>query len=107
MTEYDTYGTNAHTTSELAELVTDLLEVTFTGRESDYRGAYDIAKGTWGRIEIQPNAIPGDDGQDDLYAPDRPSVPVLLLTAIPHPDPALHRRLSSIEGLAHLGHETS
>ncbi|MFF4521380.1 hypothetical protein [Streptomyces bluensis] len=69
MTEYDAYGTNAHTTSEVIRLVTDLLEVTFTERESDYR--------------------------------------VLLLTATPSPDPALHRLLSSIEGLSHLEHEAS
>jgi hypothetical protein len=102
MTEYAAYGTNAQTTSELVRLVSDLLELTFTERESDYRGTYDIAKSAWGRIEIQPNAIPGDDGQDDLYAPEHPSVQVLLLTATPSPDPTLHRRLSSIEGLAHL-----
>ncbi|MFJ9584904.1 hypothetical protein [Streptomyces acidicola] len=107
MTEYDAYGTNAHTTSELVRLVTDLLEVTFTGRESEYRGAYDVADGDRGRIEIQPNAIPGDNGQHDLYVPEHPSVQVLLLTATPSPDPALHRRLSSIEGLGHLGHEAS
>ncbi|MER6092563.1 hypothetical protein [Streptomyces bluensis] len=107
MTEYDAYGTNAHTTSEVIRLVTDLLEVTFTERESDYRGTYDIADGPRGRIEIQPNAIPGDDGQDELYAPKHPSVQVLLLTATPSPDPALHRLLSSIEGLSHLEHEAS
>ncbi|MDX3453079.1 hypothetical protein PV396_14145 [Streptomyces sp. ME02-8801-2C] len=107
MTEHAIYGTNAHTTSELVRLVSDLLEVTFTGRESDYRGAYDVADGPCGPIEIQPNAIPGDDDQDDLYAPEHPSVQVLLLTSTPGPDSDLHRRLSSIEGLAHLGHEAS
>lgn len=38
------------------------------------------SQGRYGRIEIQPNAIPGDDGQDDLHTPEHPAVRVLLLT---------------------------
>ncbi|WP_369263506.1 hypothetical protein [Streptomyces sp. R35] len=74
MTDYDTYGTSTHTASELVHLVTGRLDVVFTERESDYRGVYHLAQGTYGRIEIQPNAIPGDDGQDDLYTPQHPAV---------------------------------
>ncbi|WP_248508433.1 hypothetical protein [Streptomyces sp. D2-8] len=64
MTDYDT---STHTASELVRLVTGHLDVIFTERESDYRGVYHLDQGTYGRIEIQPNAIPGDDDQDDLY----------------------------------------
>ncbi|WP_405863550.1 hypothetical protein [Streptomyces sp. NBC_00005] len=32
----------------------------FTERDSDYRGVYHLATSLNGRIEIQPNAIPGD-----------------------------------------------
>lgn len=38
MTDYDTYGTSTHTSSELVRLVTGHLHVVFTERESDYRG---------------------------------------------------------------------
>lgn len=107
MTNHDTYGTSTHTTGELARLVADHhhLDVTFTARESDYRGLYHVADSAYGRIEIQPNAIPGDDVQDDLYAPEHPSISVLLLITTPNPDSTVHDRLDCIDGLAHLGHE--
>ncbi|MCO4700553.1 hypothetical protein LRR80_06663 [Streptomyces sp. RO-S4] len=58
-------------------------------------------------FEIQPNPIPGDDGEDDLYAPEHPAAQALLLTTTPTPDPGLRTRLDSIEGLTHLNHETA
>ncbi|MER5436472.1 hypothetical protein [Streptomyces sp. NPDC002588] len=102
MTDYDT---STHTTSELVRLVTGHLDVVFTERESDYRGVYHLAQGTYGRIEIQQNAIPGDDGQD-LYTPKHPAVRVLLLTNTPAPKPTLHTRLGTIQSLVHLGRES-
>ncbi|EPD60537.1 hypothetical protein [Streptomyces sp. HGB0020] len=105
MTQHDTYGTCAHSANELVRLVTDLLEVTFTERESDYRGIYHVADGDFGRMEIQPNPIPGDDDEADLYAPEHPTIQALLLITTPTPDPALQRTLSSINGLAHLNQE--
>ncbi|WP_406417352.1 hypothetical protein OH809_35655 [Streptomyces sp. NBC_00873] len=80
--------------------------IIFTERESDYRGVYQLAQGTYGHIEIQPNAIPGDDGQDDLYTPEHPAVQVLLLTNTPAPEPTLHTRLGTIQCLAHLSRES-
>ncbi|MDQ0956206.1 hypothetical protein QFZ66_000084 [Streptomyces sp. B4I13] len=106
MTDYGTYGTSTHTASELVRLVADHLDVVFTERESDYRGVYHLAQGTYGRIEIQPNAIPGDDGQDDLYTAEHSSVRVLLLTDTPAPEPTLHTRLGTIQGLVHLSRES-
>ncbi|MFJ8798664.1 hypothetical protein [Streptomyces sp. NPDC102487] len=106
MTDYDIYGTNSHTVGELVRLVTTHLDVVFTERESDYRGAYQLAQGAYGRIEIQPNAIPGDGGQDDRYTPEHPTVRVLLLTETSTPEPTLHARLSAIDGLEHLGRES-
>ncbi|MFE7330088.1 hypothetical protein ACFU8W_35020 [Streptomyces sp. NPDC057565] len=99
MTDYDT---STHTASELVHLVTGHLDVVFTERESDYRGVYHLARGAYGRIEIQPNSISGDDSQDDLYTPEHPEVQVLLLTNTPVPEPTLHTRLGAVQGLAHL-----
>ncbi|MGW7256958.1 hypothetical protein [Streptomyces sp. NPDC054834] len=106
MTDHHTYGTSTHTVSELVRLVSDCLGLVFTERDSDYRGIYHLAGSLNGRIEIQPNAIPGDE-DDDLYAPEHPATQVLLLTTTPAPDPALQTRLGSIEGLIHLNHETA
>ncbi|MGX1267152.1 hypothetical protein [Streptomyces phaeoluteigriseus] len=108
MTDHHTYGTSTHTADELARLVSDRLELVFTERDSDYRGIYHLASSPNGRIEIQPNPIPGDDGDGDgdLYAPEHSSAQVLLLTTTPTADPALHARLGSLEGLIHLNYET-
>lgn len=107
MTDYDTYGTSTHTASELVRLVTGHLGVVFSERESYYRGVYHLAQGTFGRIEIQPNAIPGDDGQDDLYTPEHPAIRVLLLTSTPTSEPTLHTRLGTVPGLVHLDRQTT
>lgn len=105
MTDHHTYGTSTHTAAELVRLVSDRLGLVFTERDSDYRGVYHLASIPNGRTEIQPNPIPGDDGEDDLYAPEHPAAQVLLLTTTRAPDPALQARLGSIEGLIHLHHE--
>jgi len=55
--------------AELAQLVADQLGLTFVEHHSYYRGLYFVADAQPYRIEIQPNAIPGDHGQDDLYHP--------------------------------------
>jgi hypothetical protein len=106
MTNHHTYGTSTHTADELVRLVSGCLGLVFTERDSDYRGAYHLASSPNGRIEIQPNPIPGDDGEDDLYTPEHPTAQVLLLTTTPVADPALQACLGSIEGLIHLNHET-
>ncbi|WP_371100930.1 hypothetical protein [Streptomyces sp. PU_AKi4] len=106
MTDHHTYGTSTHTANELVRLVSDRLSLVFTERESDYRGIYHLADSPDRRIEIQPNPIPGDDGEDDLYAPEHPTAQVLLLTTTPAPDPTLQARLGSIEELIRLNHES-
>ncbi|MFM9633244.1 MULTISPECIES: hypothetical protein [Streptomyces] len=106
MTDHHTYGTSTHTADELARLVSDRIGLVFTERDSDYRGVYHLGDNPKARIEIQPNPIPGDDGEDDLYAPEHSSAQVLLLTTTSTPDPSLHTRLRSLEGLIHLNHET-
>jgi hypothetical protein len=106
MTDHHTYGTSTHTADELVRLVSDCLGLVFAERDSDYRGVYHLASSPNGRIEIQPNPIPGDDGEDDLYTPEHPAAQVLLLTTTPVAEPALQARLGSIEGLIHLNHDT-
>ncbi|WP_369253811.1 hypothetical protein [Streptomyces sp. R35] len=106
MTDYDTYGTSSHTASELVHLVGGRLGLVFTERDSYFRGIYHRADSPDGRVEIQPNPIPGDDGEDDLYADEHPTVQVLLLTTTSAPSPALRARLESVKGLVHLNHES-
>jgi hypothetical protein len=107
MTDHHTYGTSTHTTDELVRLVSDRLGLVFAERNSDYRGVYHLASSPNGRTEIQPNPIPGDDGEGDFYAPEHPAAQVLLLTTTSAPDPALQAHLGSIDGLIHLHHEAT
>ncbi|MDO0929549.1 hypothetical protein QQY24_30755 [Streptomyces sp. TG1A-8] len=106
MTDHHTYGTSTHTVGELVRLVSDRLGLVLTERDSAYRGIHHLAGSPNRRIEIQPNPIPGDDGEDDRYAPRHSAAQVLLLTTTPVAEPALQARLASIEGLIHLNHET-
>ncbi|MFJ9822797.1 hypothetical protein ACIRSU_00290 [Streptomyces sp. NPDC101160] len=103
MTAFDIYGTNAYTAKELSGLLADRLAVTFASRESDYLGAYFLATlADTTRIQVQPNAIPGDDGEDDLYEDEHPGLPVLLLVTSPAADGSLRDELSAIDGLTRI-----
>ncbi|MEW2400284.1 hypothetical protein [Streptomyces sp. NPDC046862] len=103
MTAFDTYGTSTHTARQLADMLTDRLGAVFVERDSDYLGVYLLATlNDATRIRVQPNGIPGDDGDNDLYAEQHPDLPVLLLVTAPGPDPALQDQLAGIEGLARL-----
>jgi hypothetical protein len=102
MTAFRTYGTNTCTPAELAQLVAARLDLTFVERESDYRGTYLVAQTSSHRIEIQPNAIPGNDDQEDLYDPGHPQMQTLLLVTGPDQDTALNARLDSVGGLTSL-----
>ncbi|MFF8381272.1 hypothetical protein ACF07V_34730 [Streptomyces sp. NPDC015661] len=100
MTVFDFYGTNTHTAEELADLLAERLDVTFVERESDYRGVYFLATlADTTRLQVQPNAIPGDDGEDDLYEDDHPDVSVLLLITSPATAEPLDDELSAVGGL--------
>ncbi|MFB7367012.1 hypothetical protein [Streptomyces hydrogenans] len=102
MTAYDTYGTNSNTAKELAGLLADRLGVAFTERESHYLGVYFLATlADTTRLRVQPNAIPGDDGEDDLYDEEHPDVSVLLLVTSPAAGP-LNDELSAAGGLTRL-----
>ena len=96
------YGTNTHEPAELGQLIAELLGVRFTERESDYRGIYLAARLGQARIEIQPNAIPGDDDQPGLYSDAHPDTPVLVLVSGADQDGALGAGLAAIDGLAAL-----
>jgi hypothetical protein len=97
MTIHDTYGTSTHTVVELAQLLADQLGLSFVEHDSDYRGVYLIADTAPYRIEVQPNAIPGDHEQDDLYDPEHPEIQALLLVTGPDRDNALNADLNSID----------
>ncbi|MFF4155182.1 hypothetical protein ACFYZU_33865 [Streptomyces sp. NPDC001651] len=103
MTVSDTYGTNSYTTKELAGLLADRLHVTFTERESDHLGVYSLATlADMTRLQIQPNTIPGDDGEDDLYDDEHPDVSVLLLITSPAAAEPVADELSAVGELTRL-----
>ncbi|MEZ0096303.1 hypothetical protein [Streptacidiphilus sp. EB129] len=103
MTVFVTYGTNACTARELAGRLTDRLGIAFTERESSYLGVYFLAAlADSTRIQVQPNAIPGGEGEADLYQDEHPNMSVLL--RVTAPDAARSRKcdLSVIDGLTWL-----
>lgn len=104
--QQSSHHSSSHTASELVRLASSCLGLAFTECDSYYRGTCHRADSPDSEIEIQPNPIPGDDGEDDLYATEHPTVQVLLLTTTPAPNPALRAQLAAIEGLAHLQHES-
>ncbi|MFF9806048.1 hypothetical protein ACF1G5_13100 [Streptomyces coeruleorubidus] len=106
MSHHRVYGTSAHTASDLVELVTACLGMAFAERESDYRGVYHVADGGGVRIEIQPNKIPWDCGEEELYDLEHPAAQVLVLTTTRGPDLTLQACLDSIEELMLLSHES-
>ncbi|MEV4426789.1 hypothetical protein AB0K23_15685 [Streptomyces sp. NPDC049602] len=107
MTIYDTYGTQNHTAEELAGLLAPLLGVVFVERDSYFRGGYLKAEEGQAEIEIQPNAIPGDGEEDDLYATEHAAFQTLVLVTGPEPDRTLNTALASVEGLEVLVREES
>ncbi|MEU9352414.1 hypothetical protein AB0D65_15705 [Streptomyces griseoloalbus] len=103
MTVTDTYGTNTYTAQRLAGLLAERLPAAFAERESDYFGVYFLATlADTTRIKVQPNAIPGDDGEDDLLEDDYPDVSVLLIVTAPAGDQLLNTELAAIDGLTRL-----
>jgi len=106
MTAFSAYGTSTWTPGELAQFVAARLDLTFAEHESDYRGTYLVAQAASHRIEIQPNAIPGDDDQEDLYDPEHPEMQTLLLVTGPDQDIALNAQLDSVGGLTSLAPRT-
>ncbi|MFG3323577.1 hypothetical protein ACGF3J_36540 [Streptomyces sp. NPDC048171] len=48
------------------------------------------------RLQVQPNAIAGDDGEDDLYDDEHPDMPVLLLITSPAAAEPLSDELSAV-----------
>lgn len=93
------FGTSSHEPAQLGQLIGEKVGVRFTGRESDYRGIYLLARFGTARIEIQPNAIPGDGDTADLYADGHPGVSVLVLVDGPDQDGRLSAGIAAIDGL--------
>ncbi|MEV4138469.1 hypothetical protein AB0J72_40650 [Dactylosporangium sp. NPDC049742] len=107
MTVYDTYGADVRSAAELARIVADRLGLIFVEHESDYRGIYYRAEAPPYQIEVQPNAIPGDDGQNDLYDPDHPGMRALLLVTGSQRSPGYDASLNALDALQLLEHESS
>ncbi|WP_155369079.1 hypothetical protein [Catellatospora vulcania] len=107
MVVHDTYGTRTHTPADLARIIADHLDLTLVERDSYYRGSYFLADAPPYELEVQPNAIPGDDDENDLYDPDHPEARTLLLVTGPHRDTTLDAALSSVDALVLLTREPS
>ncbi|MEV0225345.1 hypothetical protein [Streptomyces sp. NPDC050704] len=90
----------------MAQLVAGRLGLVFTERDSHFLGVYYSAHHSEGRVQVQPNLIPGDDGEDELYESEHPAVHVLLLITSSAPAPILQARLESIDGLVRLEHNS-
>jgi len=103
MSHHETYGTGAHTATDLAQLLSSRLGLVFDERESDFWGTYHRAVTPDREIRVQPNAVPGDDGMDELSDPELPASYVFVTVTTATPDPALRAGLASIEGLVLLG----
>ncbi|MFC5910651.1 hypothetical protein [Streptacidiphilus monticola] len=107
MTVTDTYGTSTYTAQQLADVLATRLPATFAERESDYFGVYFLATlPDTTRIKVQPNAVPGDDGEDDLLEDDYPDVSVLLIVTAPAQAQLLKTDLAAIDGLNQLRSST-
>lgn len=99
----DTYGTNAYTAQQLTDLLAERLSAVFAERDSYYLGVHFVATlDDATRIKVQPNAIPGDDGEDDLFEGDHPDVSLLLVVTSPADAQPLVTELAAIDGLARL-----
>lgn len=105
MTAFTTYGTSMHTVNELAQLITGSLGTVFTEHDSYFRGIYLVAETSTHTIEIQPNSIPGDNGEDELYEEKYPAIPTLLLVTAEALDTSINTGLNSIDGLQKLTEE--
>jgi hypothetical protein len=99
MTVNDLYGTQVYGPADLADILAEHRGLTFAEHESYYRGVYYLADASPYRVEVQPNAIPGDDGQGDLYDPDHPQTRTLVLVTGPHREPAVDVGLATINAL--------
>ncbi|MER7969117.1 hypothetical protein ABTX35_08970 [Streptomyces sp. NPDC096080] len=103
MTITDTYGTSTYTAQQLADLLAERLPATFAERESDYFGVHFLATlADTTRIKVQPNAVPGDDGEDELLEDDHPDVSVLLIVTAPAEAQLLDTELAAVDGLTRL-----
>ena len=82
-----------------------LFGITFREYESFHFGVHfraTLADGS--EIKVQPNAIPGDDGQDDLLEEAHSDLPLLVYLDACTDHTLLHE-LSTIGGLNHLRSE--
>ncbi len=103
MTVTDTYGTSTHTAQQLADLLAERLPAIFVERDSHYFGVYCLATfADATRIKVQPNTVPGDDGEDDLLEDDHPDMSVLLIVTAPAEAQLLSTELAAVDGLTRL-----
>lgn len=102
---YDLYGTS-FSPEQLRDQLSELLGVEFTAHDSSYKGEYFWAGDLRGeQFEIQPNQIPGDDGEWDLMEEDFAEYQVLLYVNRTERPDEVRELLRTVPELAHLRRE--
>jgi hypothetical protein len=101
MKTFDLYGSPNLTADELCAAVGTVLAASFVEHDSSFRGRYFLADGV-PRLEVQPNQVPGDDGELEPMEPEFVDYPMLLyVQGSDYPD-EIRDRLAGIAGLAFL-----
>jgi hypothetical protein len=101
MTTFDLYGSPNLTADELCAAVGAALGVSFVEHDSSFRGRYLLADGR-PRLEVQPNRVPGDDGQLEPMESEFVDYPALLYVHGSDRPDEIRDLLAGIAGLAFL-----
>lgn len=101
MKTFDLYGARELTIDELCAAVAGALGVSFVEHDSSFRGRYFLADGE-PRLEVQPNQVPGDDGELDAMESEFVAYPTLLYVYGSDRPDEVRDRLAAVAGLAFL-----
>ncbi|MGE5829925.1 MAG: hypothetical protein ACM30G_16415 [Micromonosporaceae bacterium] len=101
MKTFDLYGSPDLDAEELSAVVSTALGADFIEHDSSFRGRYFLADGA-PRLEVQPNQVPGDDGEFEAMESEFAEFRTLLYVyGTDRPD-EVRDRLAGITGLAFL-----
>jgi hypothetical protein len=101
MKTFDLYGAPELTADEVCAAVGAALGVSFVEHDSSFRGRYFRADGV-PRLEVQPNQVPGDDGEFEAMEPEFVEYPTLLYVYGSDRPDEVRDQLAGITGLAFL-----
>jgi hypothetical protein len=99
---HEVYGSTQLDATGLAAQLAVALDVEFVEHDSYYRGRYLSAEvGDGATVEVQPNAVPGDDGEES-YDPSLARYPTLILVRTSRPED-IRQRLCDVPGVTYVG----